>query len=130
MDVVDIRIDPFPSQSIISDLWRLTWEVDGLTDFRGILKRGLGHVGAYRGEALIGFANMAWDGGDHAFLVDVCVHPDYRDHGIGQSLVEAAIKTARTRGAKKLHVDFEPHLRDFYLSCGFRPSEAGVLNIE
>jgi hypothetical protein len=26
-------------------------------------------------RALIGFVNVAWDGGDHAFLIDTKVHP-------------------------------------------------------
>jgi len=130
MDVVDIRIDPFPSQQALSDLWRVTWEIDGLADFRAVLKRSLTHVAAFQNDHLIGFANMAWDGGVHAFLVDVCVHPDFRDHGIGQSMVEEALKVARQRGIRKVHVDFEPHLRDFYLSCGFAPTDAGVLTID
>ncbi|AEQ52745.1 GNAT family N-acetyltransferase [Pelagibacterium halotolerans] len=130
MDVVDVRIDPFPSQRELSDLWRATWEIDGVSDFQSILTRSLTHVGAYLGDRIIGFANMAWDGGIHGFLVDVCVHPEFRDHGIGQSMVEAALKVARKRGLQKVHVDFEPHLRDFYLSCGFKPTDAGVLTID
>jgi|TARA_A100001391_G_scaffold76566_2_gene49557 GNAT superfamily N-acetyltransferase len=130
MDVVDVRIDPFPSQRELSDLWRATWEVDGVADFQSILTRSLTHVGAYLGDRIIGFTNMAWDGGIHGFLVDACVHPEFRDHGIGQSMVEAALEVARKRGLQKVHVDFDPHLRDFYLSCGFTPTDAGVLTID
>lgn len=130
MDVIEIRVDPFPSQQMLSDLWRATWEIDGLADFRAVLKRSLTHIAAYRNDHLIGFANMAWDGGVHGFLVDVCVHPDYRDHGIGQSMVESALSVARQRGLKKVHVDFDPHLRDFYRSCGFKSTDAGILTIE
>ncbi|SDG74208.1 GNAT family N-acetyltransferase [Pelagibacterium luteolum] len=129
MDTIDIRVDPFPTQRMLSDLWRATWEIDGLADFQSVLTRSLTHVGAYLNDELVGFANMAWDGGVHAFLVDVCVHPDYRDGGIGQSMVDKAIEVARKRGVEKIHVDFEPHLRDFYLSCGFTPTDAGVLTI-
>lgn len=129
MDTIDIRVDPFPTQRSLSDLWRTTWEIDGVADFQSVLTRSLTHVGAFLHDELIGFANMAWDGGRHGFLVDVCVHPDYRDYGIGQSMVEKAIAAARSRGIEKVHVDFEPHLRDFYLSCGFRPTDAGILTI-
>ena len=106
MDVVDVRIDPFPSQRELSDLWRATWEIDGVSDFQSILTRSLTHVGAYLGDRIIGFANMAWDGGIHGFLVDVCVHPEFRDHGIGQSMVEAALKVARKRGLQKVHAQW------------------------
>lgn len=130
MDAIDIRVDPFPAQRQISDLWRATWEVDKVADFQSILTRSVTHIGAFLGEDLVGFANMAWDGGVHAFLIDVCVRPDYRDHGIGQSVVEKAIEIARMRGVRKVHADFEPHLRDFYLSCGFTPTDAGVLALD
>ncbi len=129
MDTIDIKVDPFPGQRELSDLWRDTWEIDGVADFQSVLTRSLTHIAAYLNDRLIGFANMAWDGGVHAFLVDVCVHPEFRDHGIGQSMVEKALEIARTRGVEKIHVDFEPHLRDFYLSCGFTPTDAGILTI-
>ncbi|WP_127143850.1 GNAT family N-acetyltransferase [Pelagibacterium montanilacus] len=127
---VEIRIDPYPGQHDINDLWRDTWEIDGIADFNAVLTRSLVHVGAFiDGTRLVGFANMAWDGGFHAFLVDVCVHPDHRDEGVGQKLVQTIIDIARNRGAKWIHVDFEPHLKPFYLSCGFESTEAGVLKI-
>ncbi|RDE08415.1 GNAT family N-acetyltransferase [Pelagibacterium lacus] len=130
MDTIEIRVDPFPGQRELSDLWRATWEIDGVADFQSVLTRSLTHVAAYLNTQVIGFANMAWDGGVHAFLVDVCVHPDYRDLGIGQSMVQKAIAIAHKRGIAKIHVDFEPHLREFYLSCGFTPTDAGVLTIQ
>lgn len=130
MDAIDIRIDPFPGQRELADLWRATWEIDGVADFQSVLTRSLTHIGASLNDDLVGFANLAWDGGVHAFLADVCVRPDFRDHGIGQSLVDKAIAVARKRGIAKIHVDFDPHLREFYLSCGFVPREGGVLTIE
>lgn len=126
---IEIVVDPHPSHRELNDLWRMSWEIDGLADFDAILTRSLVHIGAYSGSMLVGFANVAWDGGVHAFLVDVCVHPDHRDHGVGQAMVEKAIAVARARGAKWIHADFEPHLRAFYRSCGFEPVDAGVLRI-
>ncbi|RJO75365.1 N-acetyltransferase [Nocardia panacis] len=78
--------------------------------------------------ALIGFANVAWDGGDHAFLLDPKVRPDQQRHGLGTELVRRAADGARAAGCTWLHVDFEPHLRGFYLeSCGFRATDAGLI---
>jgi hypothetical protein len=28
-----------------------------------------------------------------------------------------------------VHVDYEPHLDEFYRGCGFRPTAAGVLRL-
>jgi len=44
-------------------------------------------------------------------------------------LVRQAVEVAEDRSMKWVHVDFEEHLRGFYLSCGFRPTEAGLLHL-
>jgi hypothetical protein len=41
-----------------------------------------------------------------------------------------ATEHARTAGCEWLHVDFEPHLTEFYMDrCGFRPTSAGLLRL-
>ncbi|QUQ64962.1 GNAT family N-acetyltransferase [Kutzneria sp. CA-103260] len=78
--------------------------------------------------ALVGFVNVAWDGGVHAFLLDTMVALSHRSRGLGASLVSTAVTGARAAGCQWLHVDFETHLRPFYLdACGFRPTEAGLI---
>jgi GNAT superfamily N-acetyltransferase len=80
--------------------------------------------------ALIGFANVAWDGSDHAFLLDPKVHPDYQRQGIGTALVRRAAVAADEAGCEWLHVDFQPHLRGFYVgACGFGPTDAGLIRL-
>ncbi len=77
---------------------------------------------------LLGFVNLAWDGGTHAFLLDTAVHPTAQRRGLGTRLVAAAAAGARTAGCTWLHVDYEPHLRAYYQdTCGFRPTDAGLL---
>lgn len=73
--------------------------------------------------------NVVGDGGVHAFLLDTTVHPDERRQGLGVTLVRAAAGAARQRGAHWLHVDFEPHLTAFHERCGFRPTAAGLMNL-
>jgi ribosomal protein S18 acetylase RimI-like enzyme len=98
-------------------------------DFGPILERSLGYVCARRGGALIGFVNVAWDGGVHAFLLDPTVRTDCRRRGIGRALIRHAQELARRSGAEWLHVDFEPHLAAFYRRCGFRESCAGLIDL-
>ncbi|MCI2417213.1 GNAT family N-acetyltransferase [Saccharopolyspora sp. K220] len=77
---------------------------------------------------LVGFVNVAWDGGDHAFLLDPKVRPDHQRQGIGTELVRRAANAAQRAGCTWLHVDFEAHLSGFYHgSCGFRPTKAGLI---
>jgi GrpB-like predicted nucleotidyltransferase (UPF0157 family)/predicted N-acetyltransferase YhbS len=87
----------------------------------------LGWVTAQDGDALVGFANVAWDGHQHAFLLDVAVGLDHRHRGIGTALVRRAVDEARRADCRWVHVDFVEELAAFYERCGFRPTAAGLL---
>ena len=92
----------------------------------------LGWVAARRPDgALVGFVNVAWDGGDHAFLLDTKTHPDHQRNGIGTAVVRLAAHRARDAGCEWLHVDFETRHRAFYLdACGFSGTEnAGLIHL-
>jgi GNAT superfamily N-acetyltransferase len=78
---------------------------------------------------LVGFVNVAWDGGSHAFLLDTCVEASRRGEGIGVELVRRAADAAREAGCTWLHVDLEPQLEGFYARCGFSPTSAGLLRL-
>jgi ribosomal protein S18 acetylase RimI-like enzyme len=83
-------------------------------------------------SSLVGFVNVAWDGGDHAFLLDTKVRPDQQRHGIGTQLVHLAAVHAKEAGCEWLEVDFDdaPGLAPFYFDvCGFRPTNAGLLHL-
>ncbi|MGY1841988.1 GNAT family N-acetyltransferase [Modestobacter sp. SYSU DS0875] len=90
-------------------------------------RHSLGWVTATDAGELVGFVNVAWDGGVHAFLLDTLVRPDHRHRGIGTALVRAAVDGARAAGREWLHVDFADHLRGFYEGSGFRPTGAGLV---
>ncbi len=98
-------------------------------DWEGQLHRhSLGWVTARDGDDLVGFVNVAWDGWGHAFVLDTLVPVRARRRGIATRLVAVATDQARAVGCEWLHVDFEPHLRAFYLdSCGFTPTDAGLI---
>jgi GNAT superfamily N-acetyltransferase len=88
----------------------------------------LGWVTARDAGRLVGFVNVAWDGGVHAFLIDTMVLAERRGEGIGTRLVRAATEGARAAGCEWLHVDFDEELRPFYFdSCRFRSTPAGVI---
>jgi hypothetical protein len=89
----------------------------------------LGWVCARREEGLVGFVNVAWDGGVHAFILDTIVALDTRREGIGRGLVASAVAGTRATGrCEWIHIDFEEDLRPFYLgACGFTPTDAGLM---
>ncbi|MEU4623947.1 GNAT family N-acetyltransferase [Actinoplanes sp. NPDC023801] len=93
-------------------------------------RHALTWVGAFEGDDLVGFVQVGWDGGGHAFLLDTAVDPARQRGGVGRRLVEVATAEARAAGCEWLHVDFEPHLERFYLdSCGFRATPAGLIHL-
>jgi len=91
-------------------------------------RHSLGWVCLRRAGRLIGFVNVAWDGGVHAFLLDTMVALDARHQGHAARMVRLAAEKAKAAGCEWLHVDFEPHLKRFYNdACGFRPTDAGLI---
>jgi GNAT superfamily N-acetyltransferase len=121
------RLSPAVGNDELNELFSASWPQHSWRDFQPILNHSLAYVCAYDGGHLIGFVNLAWDGGIHAFVLDTTVHPDRRRRGIGIQLVREAVVAGQARGVEWVHVDFEPHLRDFYHGCGFQPTEAGLI---
>ncbi|MFL5982793.1 MAG: GNAT family N-acetyltransferase [Gaiellaceae bacterium] len=98
-------------------------------DWRGQVERfSLGWVSARAAGELVGFVNVAWDGGVHAFLLDTAVAQRVARSGVGTALVRVAVEHSRITGCEWLHVDFDDHLRAFYFdACGFKPTNAGLI---
>lgn len=128
----------------IQYLWRGTLtdeEMVGLVNAHGgraqsgwwdqIRPHSLGWVTARRqGGLVVGFVNVAWDGGDHAFLLDTKVRSDHQRGGVATALVRRAAAHAKAAGCEWLHVDFEAHLAPFYLAAsGFQPTQAGLIHL-
>ncbi|MFF0739395.1 GNAT family N-acetyltransferase [Streptomyces sp. NPDC004111] len=91
-------------------------------------RHSLGWVCARVASRLVGFVNVAWDGGVHAFVLDTMVVEDMRKAGVGTELVAVAARHARAAHCEWLHVDFDDHLRPFYFdACGFEPTDAGLI---
>ena len=82
------------------------------------------------GRVLVGFVNVAWDGGNHAWLIDTKVRPDHQHRGIGTELVRIGAINAKAAGCEWLEVDFDQELARFYVdACGFRPTNAGLIHL-
>jgi GNAT superfamily N-acetyltransferase len=120
-EVNELHAEAFETRVFRDDEW----------DWQGLTQRhSLGWVTARRGEDLVGFANVVWDGLVHAWIQDVMVARSARHRGIGVALVRACRDAAREVGCESLHVDFDDDLRDFYFeACGFEPTNAGLIDL-
>lgn len=73
---------------------------------------------------------VIWDGHVHAFIEDTLVANRARRQGIGKRLLSVVTEQSRQAGCEWLHVDFDEHLKTFYLeACGFRPTNAGLIQL-
>jgi GNAT superfamily N-acetyltransferase len=126
---VVLRLSVELSPAALAELFDAAWP-DSAGPRGAELEHSLCWVSAHVGERLVGFVNVAWDGGVHAFLLDATVHPEFQRRGIGVSLVRCAADEASELGAEWLHVDYEPRHAEFYRRCGFQPTAAGLLNLK
>src|SRR5215207_6040332 len=126
---ITYQLSPTVTNADMNTLFAAAWADHQESDFTPVLSRSLVYICAYSGHELVGFVNVAWDGGVHAFLLDTTVHPAYQRRGIGVRLVQEAAATAQARGIHWLHVDYEPHLDIFYRQCGFQPTLAGLMRL-
>jgi hypothetical protein len=58
-------------------------------------RHSLGWVCARAGDELIGFVNVAWDGGTDAFLLDTLVAPGHQRQGIGVAGADNPIRAGQ-----------------------------------
>lgn len=123
------RINPEVTNDELNALYAASWRNHSAMDFQPILRQNLAFLCAYHSDRLIGFIRLAWDGEIHAFILEPTVRPEFRRRGVGTQLVKQAATAAKQRGIEWLHVDFEPHLQSFYDGCGFRHTNAGLLNL-
>jgi len=127
------RVRPPLTNRELNELFGVSWPDHRPRDFQPVMSHSLSYVCAFGPRdlerVLIGYVNLAWDGGVHAFLLDTTVRPGWRRRGIGTELVRRAAAVARARGVEWLHVDCEPHLWGFYARCGFQPTTAGLWNL-
>ena len=128
--MIEYLINQDLTNEALNALFADAWLDHTSRDFSPVLSHSLGYVCAMADGVLIGFANIAWDGAKHAFLLDPTVRSDFQRQGIGTALVRHAAELARSKGVEWLHVDYEPRLAKFYAQCGFRTTEAGLLNLK
>jgi len=93
-----------------------------------ILKKSYSHYSVQHGGCLIGFLNVISDGIGNAFLVDLMVHPDFQQQGLGRAMVETAIRDLTSDGIQQIQTTFHPESESFYRRCGFHILKAGVID--
>jgi GNAT superfamily N-acetyltransferase len=77
---------------------------------------------------LVVFRHLQTRGGLCAEMESMHVHPDHRGHGIGGTLLRAAVQQARQLGCYRVQLtsnNARPEAHRFYERLGFEPSHRG-----
>lgn len=113
----------------LQDLFARAWAGAAKPGYDEVLRRSFSWISAHDEGRLVGFVNLAWDGGVHFFMLDTTVHPEYQRRGIGNTLVRRAIEACRGHG-EWLHVDSDDELmKRLYFPAGFTPANAGTVSV-
>jgi GNAT superfamily N-acetyltransferase len=126
---IDYRLNPPLDNEALNTLYAVSWPNHGHFAFEPVFRRAVAYLLAYDEGRLVGSVYVAWDGAQHAFLLEPTVHPEYRHLGIGMELVRRAADAAREAGCEWLHVDYEEALTPFYEASGFQPTAAGLIRL-
>jgi ribosomal protein S18 acetylase RimI-like enzyme len=129
MNEIRYTVEPNMSDEALNALFVNAWENHETRQFGPVLRHSLTYICAFDGARLVGFVNVAWDGGMHGFILDTTVHRDYQRSGIGTELLRHAARVSAQRGIAWLHVDFAPYLEPFYRGAGYRRTAAGLLHL-
>ncbi len=89
------------------------------------------------GEAVVGYLALCTGyslemGGRDAFIDEVFVAREYRDKGLGQQLIQAALETARSSGVQAVHLSVELGNRqalELYERLGFRRRQGTMMSL-
>jgi len=75
MDRPTLRVRTPLTDAQLNTLFAAAWPNHTDMAFGPIHERSLTWISAWRGERLVGYVNVATDGGVHAFLLNTTVHP-------------------------------------------------------
>jgi GNAT superfamily N-acetyltransferase len=98
--MINYQLAPPLLDEQLNELFACSWPGHSSRHFGPVLARSLTYIAAFDGPRLVGFINVAWDGGAHAFVLDTTVRGSHKRKGIGRALVSRAVNAAREAGVE------------------------------
>lgn len=83
-------------------------------------------IAAYAGQELIGSGSILSDGIHHALIVNMIVHPNYQNKGIGTTILRLLVEKCRECRIRDIQLFAVENKYNFYKKFGFvaRPDNA------
>lgn len=121
-------------QSIRKEVFQIEQGVASTIDFDGRDQTAY-HVVSYADQTPVGTARIRFLSDQLAKIERVAVLPSHRRHGIGHSMMSAAIAFLDQAKIPETKVHAQVHVAHFYQKLGFQPRgdsfyEANILHIE
>jgi N-acetylglutamate synthase-like GNAT family acetyltransferase len=76
-------------------------------------------ISAYSGEELIGTGSILSDGIQHALIVNMIVHPDFRNQGIGTAILRLLVNKCKECNIRDIQLFAAQDKHNFYRKFGF-----------
>ena len=127
--MTDIQLNGDVTSDEINNLMDLVIPGRDHDNFTETLKRSLGYVVVRdKTGTLIGYCNLAWDGGRHATIFDLNVHPDHRNQDFVFSMLQKLVEGARnTPDLRYLHADFNKSRTKIAEKYGFEIIHGAIM---
>lgn len=87
-------------------------------------------VSAYENNQLVGFGRVISDGIYHALIVEMIVHPDFQQRGIGSQLLNMLVRRCREADIKQIQLFCARGKAGFYQKHGFKERSVDAPGME
>ena len=130
------KISAADTLSIRQQVLRPNWTIDQCT-FEGDQDETTFHIGAFQDGALIGIATMMRDSSAELTAIDtdqyrlrgMAVLPEYRDQGVGRSILDECIQEVRQRECNLFWCNARIKAARFYTAAGFSKTSETTFDI-
>ena len=130
------KISAADTLSIRQQVLRPNWTIEQC-HFEGDQDETTFHIGAFKDGVLIGIATMMRDSSaelaaiasDQYRLRGMAVLPEYRDQGIGRSILDECIQEVRLRKCKLFWCNARIKAARFYTAAGFSKTSETTFDI-
>ncbi len=98
--------------------WNAEYELNSDELFKA-LKNSWYCISVYDDQKLIGFGRILCDGIMHALILDVIVHPDKQNEGIGKEVMNRLMKKCKQHNIRDIQLFCAKGKKAFYEKLGF-----------
>ena len=130
------KISAADTLSIRQQVLRPNWTIEQC-HFEGDQDETTFHIGAFKDGALIGIATMMRDSSAELTAIDtdqyrlrgMAVLPEYRDQGVGRSILDECIQEVRQRECNLFWCNARIKAARFYTAAGFSKTSETTFDI-